>query len=246
MVDPLLPLTGSSSFPIARQRTKKALPFRFHPPTSQANSSFPSNKITFTAGKLFLTTFPLPPFVSYIVGGDGRSSAATVDRRRRLNGDIYRRHRSGLCVVYPPTSRSPSFISICYSWRFCFYRCSWESITKRILEGKPAKMSSLQESLNKFKQQQEKCQSTLTSIAKRATPSKPSHHAQKSAGHSSSHPAKPPSAPVKFSNDTERLQHINSIRKSPVGAQLKRVLDLLFDVSFCANLCLIAYRIQIK
>ncbi|KAF9617581.1 hypothetical protein IFM89_037393 [Coptis chinensis] len=56
-------------------------------------------------------------------------------------------------------------------------------------------MASLQESLNKFKQQQGKVQSTLTSIASRP----------------------------------ERLQHINSIRKSPVGAQIKRVIDLLFD-----------------
>lgn len=37
-------------------------------------------------------------------------------------------------------------------------------------------------------------------------------------------------APIKFSNDTERLQHVNSIRKAPVGAQMKRVIDLLFEV----------------
>ena len=36
--------------------------------------------------------------------------------------------------------------------------------------------------------------------------------------------------PVKFSTDTERLQHINSIRKAPVGAQMKRVIDLLYEV----------------
>jgi len=35
---------------------------------------------------------------------------------------------------------------------------------------------------------------------------------------------------VKFSTDTERLQHVNSIRKAPVGAQMKRVIDLLFEV----------------
>ncbi|KAL9328690.1 hypothetical protein ACSQ67_003693 [Phaseolus vulgaris] len=34
---------------------------------------------------------------------------------------------------------------------------------------------------------------------------------------------------VKFSTDTERLQHVNSIRKAPVGAQMKRVIDLLFE-----------------
>lgn len=84
-------------------------------------------------------------------------------------------------------------------------------------------MASLQESLNRFKKQQEKCQSTLTSIAKqnssRPTPVKPAPSNLTS-----------PSPPVKFSNDTERLQHINSIRKAPVGAQIKRVIDLLFEV----------------
>jgi len=38
-----------------------------------------------------------------------------------------------------------------------------------------------------------------------------------------------PQQQLKFSNDTERLQHINSIRKSAVGAQIKRVIDLLFE-----------------
>ncbi|KAJ4829927.1 hypothetical protein Tsubulata_012121 [Turnera subulata] len=38
----------------------------------------------------------------------------------------------------------------------------------------------------------------------------------------------PPAPAVKFSNDTERLQHINSIRKAP-GAQIKRVIDLLLE-----------------
>ncbi|RCV46300.1 hypothetical protein SETIT_9G520600v2 [Setaria italica] len=36
-----------------------------------------------------------------------------------------------------------------------------------------------------------------------------------------------PLQPVKFSDDTERLQHINSIRKSTVGAQIKLVIILL-------------------
>ncbi|XP_068643285.1 uncharacterized protein [Aristolochia californica] len=92
-------------------------------------------------------------------------------------------------------------------------------------------MTSLQESLNKFKQQQEKCQTTLTSIANRAAPSKGSHqsHRHASAATTSTSAVKAPAPPVKFSNDTERLQHINSIRKGPVGAQLKRVLNLLFE-----------------
>ncbi|XP_057968385.1 uncharacterized protein LOC131157936 [Malania oleifera] len=89
---------------------------------------------------------------------------------------------------------------------------------------------ALQESLNKFKKQQEKCQSTLTSIAGKAGSSKVAP-AQKTglAGASSSTQTKVPAPAVKFSNDTERLQHINSIRKAPVGAQIKRVIDLLLE-----------------
>lgn len=87
---------------------------------------------------------------------------------------------------------------------------------------------SLQDSLNKFKQQQEKVQNTLTSIAARAAPSRTSH-SQKKTTASTPAPAKAPTPPVKFSNDTQRLQHINTIRKSPVGAQIKLVIDLLFE-----------------
>ncbi|KAJ4798231.1 Transcription initiation factor IIE subunit beta [Rhynchospora pubera] len=93
-------------------------------------------------------------------------------------------------------------------------------------------MASLQESLNRFKQRQEKCQSTLISIS-RATdssfntkvapqpPQKKPHIAV-----SSSLMVKP-ATPIKFSNNTERLQHINRIRKSPHGARVKLVIDLL-------------------
>ncbi|KAG0549644.1 hypothetical protein BDA96_01G272800 [Sorghum bicolor] len=84
----------------------------------------------------------------------------------------------------------------------------------------------LKDSLSRFKQQQERCQSSLTSIAANQTSaSKPKHRAQ---------PINAPSVParssqsIKFSNDTERLQHINSIRKSPVGAQMKLVIELLY------------------
>ncbi|PKU69358.1 uncharacterized protein LOC110110151 [Dendrobium catenatum] len=85
---------------------------------------------------------------------------------------------------------------------------------------------SLRESLNKFKQQQAKCQSTLTSIANRS--SRPTH-SQKQASLSTSSAPSRVAAPVKFSNDTARLQHISAIRKSPVGAQIKRVIDLLLE-----------------
>ncbi|KAL5727573.1 hypothetical protein ACHQM5_000755 [Ranunculus cassubicifolius] len=85
---------------------------------------------------------------------------------------------------------------------------------------------ALQESLNKFKQQQGKVQSTLTSIASRPGTSKSSHSRR---APPVTMPVKAPTPAVKFSNDTERLQHINSIRKSPVGAQMKRVIDLLLE-----------------
>lgn len=86
-------------------------------------------------------------------------------------------------------------------------------------------MASLQESLNSFKKQQEKCQSAPKSksiagsktIVKTATPANTS--------------TKLSSPSFKFPNDTKRLQHINyNIRKSPIEAQIYRVIDLLFKV----------------
>ncbi|XP_077230414.1 uncharacterized protein LOC143863588 [Tasmannia lanceolata] len=90
-------------------------------------------------------------------------------------------------------------------------------------------MATLKESLNKFKQQQEKCQSTLTSIAARAVSSRATQ-SQKNVSASIPSERAPPA--VKFSSDTDRLhrlQHINNIRKSPVGSQIKRVIDLLLE-----------------
>ncbi|MCL7027407.1 hypothetical protein MKW94_012395 [Papaver nudicaule] len=86
---------------------------------------------------------------------------------------------------------------------------------------------ALKESLAKFKQQQEKCQLTLTNINARAGSSRaePPPHKSVPIATSSSIAAKAPA--IKFSNDTERLQHINSVRKGPISAQLKRVIDLL-------------------
>lgn len=63
----------------------------------------------------------------------------------------------------------------------------------------------------------------MASIA--ASTSKPKHRAQPV--NAPSAPARPPQ-PIKFSNDTERLQHINSVRKSPIGAQIKLVIELLY------------------
>ncbi|MFS7907529.1 putative transcription factor TFIIE beta subunit, DNA-binding domain, TFA2, Winged helix domain 2 [Helianthus anomalus] len=91
-------------------------------------------------------------------------------------------------------------------------------------------MGSLRESLNRFKQQQEKCQSTLTSIAAGSkTSNRTTTPASRVAPAAASTLAKNPVPAVKFSNDTERLQHINNVRKSPVGAQIKKVIDLLFE-----------------
>lgn len=62
---------------------------------------------------------------------------------------------------------------------------------------------AFQEKQNRFKKQQEKSASA-------------------------SHNGRTPGS-IKFSTDTERLQHVNSIRKAPVGAQMKRVIDLLYE-----------------
>ncbi|GAB4856248.1 hypothetical protein Ancab_014175 [Ancistrocladus abbreviatus] len=89
---------------------------------------------------------------------------------------------------------------------------------------------ALQESLARFKKQQEKCQTTLTNIAAKQAYLKPAAPLKPNPSNAtSSHIARSPAPPVKFSNDTERLQHINSIRKAPVGAQIKRVIDLLYE-----------------
>ncbi|KAL1830529.1 hypothetical protein ACET3Z_000180 [Daucus carota] len=82
---------------------------------------------------------------------------------------------------------------------------------------------ALKESLDKFKKQQEMCQTTLSSI-KASSKSTP-----RVTPYTTPANAKSPAPAVKFSSDTERLQHINSIRKAPVGAQIKRVINLLLE-----------------
>lgn len=99
---------------------------------------------------------------------------------------------------------------------------------------------ALQEQLDRFKKQQEKCQSTLTSIAAASSRARP---VQKHVSAVSSSNVRPPAPAVKFSNDTERLQHINSIRKGPVGAQIKRVIDLLLEVQTQIDLFLMQLSI---
>ncbi|CAK8564171.1 unnamed protein product [Lathyrus sativus] len=85
---------------------------------------------------------------------------------------------------------------------------------------------SLQGQLDRFKKQQEKCQSTLSGIAaSQVGGRKPSNpvvaHASINGRNSTTG--------IKFSKDTERLQQINTIRKAHVGAQMKRVIDMLFE-----------------
>ncbi|XP_074303087.1 transcription initiation factor IIE subunit beta-like [Silene latifolia] len=93
---------------------------------------------------------------------------------------------------------------------------------------------ALQETLEKFRKQQEKCLSTLSSIASAKQAStkashKTSSHKATPSNVPSSLSLRPPAPTGKFSDDTERLQIINSIRKSPVGAQIKRVIYLLLE-----------------
>jgi transcription initiation factor TFIIE subunit beta len=99
----------------------------------------------------------------------------------------------------------------------------------------------LKESLSKVKQQQARCQPSLASIA--TSTSKPKHMAQPV--HVPNVLARP-SQHIQFSNDTERLQHINSIRKIPIGAQIKLVIELLYNVFSCYAKdffkCLFSYR----
>ncbi|CAN1833643.1 hypothetical protein LINPERHAP1_LOCUS33838 [Linum perenne] len=78
--------------------------------------------------------------------------------------------------------------------------------------------------LDKFNKQAERC-SEIKNMASKAG----SSSASKSGGGASLSSANGRNAApgIKFSNDTERLQQINSIRKAPVGAQMKRVIGLL-------------------
>jgi len=112
---------------------------------------------------------------------------------------------------------------------------------------------ALKEQLDKFNKQQVKCQSTLSSIA--SSRERTSSSRQNVPLPAAITQKKPDAAPVKFSSDTERLQNINNIRKAPVGAQIKRVIDLLYEVCVClyeshinhclyneADLSLISYR----
>uniref|UniRef100_A0A0D3FEI4 TFIIE beta domain-containing protein n=3 Tax=Oryza TaxID=4527 RepID=A0A0D3FEI4_9ORYZ len=106
------------------------------------------------------------------------------------------------------------------------YNVPWNTECGFIKDTYFAPNMALHERLNKFRQQQERCQTTLSSIAanQASTPrSNITRWVQPTNGPST--PAKPPQR--KFSDDTERLQRINSVRKSPAAAQIKIVIELL-------------------
>jgi hypothetical protein len=90
---------------------------------------------------------------------------------------------------------------------------------------------ALAQKLAQFNKQQEKLQASLAKTAPRPQP------AAKAGPSSRKPPTPPPTTQLvpfaqrfSFTNDTEKLQQIATIRKSPVGAQIKRVLDLLLEV----------------
>ncbi|CAH2071088.1 unnamed protein product [Thlaspi arvense] len=82
---------------------------------------------------------------------------------------------------------------------------------------------SLRGQLDKFKKQQEKCQSTLSSINASRPVAGPSRHPVPAAV-----TQKPTASGKLFSKDTDRLQAIHNIRKAPTGSQIKRVIEILY------------------
>ncbi|XP_057764219.1 uncharacterized protein LOC130985309 isoform X2 [Salvia miltiorrhiza] len=80
---------------------------------------------------------------------------------------------------------------------------------------------------SKFPRQPEKSQATLGTAAKAGNP-KATFSRSMPSSMSSLANTKSAAGPAKFSENTEHLQEINSIRKAPVGAQIKRVINLLF------------------
>lgn len=89
---------------------------------------------------------------------------------------------------------------------------------------------ALSQKLAQFNKQQEKLHASLATITARPTlkPSSASYSRKAQPLSSQSHV--PLVQRFSFTNDTEKLQQIASIRKSPVSAQIKRVLDLLLEV----------------
>jgi transcription initiation factor TFIIE subunit beta len=90
---------------------------------------------------------------------------------------------------------------------------------------------ALSEQLNKFKLQQERCQITPSSIAAyQSSASKPKVTPGFQPINASFAPVKA-LQPIKFSDDMDMLQRINSVRKSHPGLQIKLVIELLYKVN---------------
>lgn len=83
---------------------------------------------------------------------------------------------------------------------------------------------------SKFQKQQDKSQPTLTNTAAKAGNPKAAFSRSMPSSMSTLGSTKSSTTPSKFSENTEHLQEINSIRKAPVGAQIKRVINLLYKV----------------
>lgn len=89
---------------------------------------------------------------------------------------------------------------------------------------------ALQEQLDKFNKQQQRAQATLVKTAVRAAPSKSAlPNKARVASPVVDHPEVPLSQRYSFFDDKEKLQQIAIIRKSPIGAQIKRVIDILLE-----------------
>eukprot|EP00250_Pteridium_aquilinum_P018276 c24017_g1_i1 orf=491-1348(-) len=88
---------------------------------------------------------------------------------------------------------------------------------------------ALQEQLDRFTKQQQRAQATLVKTAVRAAPSKSASTSKPPAPSPALDPQVPLSQRFSFFNDKEKLQQIALIRKSPVGAQIKRVIDILLE-----------------
>lgn len=90
---------------------------------------------------------------------------------------------------------------------------------------------ALRQKLAQFTKQQEKLQASLATLPTRPAPKDTSAPASRKAPvpPPRSQPLVPLAQRFSFTNDTEKLQQIATIQKSPVGAQIKRVLDLLLE-----------------
>ncbi|KAL3700350.1 hypothetical protein R1sor_018372 [Riccia sorocarpa] len=92
---------------------------------------------------------------------------------------------------------------------------------------------ALSQKLAQFNKQQEKLQASLAKINQSRPPPAPQPKAapasRKAPPRESNQNAVPFSQRFSFQNDTEKLQQIATIRRAPVGAQIKRVLDLLLE-----------------